>query len=84
MGSERSLQDPEGLYIRFYGSSFIADATGAKVAEAAEEGDAVLTATFDLEAIAAAARQLVRVPRPAAGSLRRAHFAGWRRRVARC
>ena len=45
-GLERSLQDPDGLYIRFYGSSFIADATGAKVAEAAEEGDAVLTATL--------------------------------------
>jgi N-carbamoylputrescine amidase len=51
-GVERSFQDPEGLYIRFYGSSFIADATGAKVAEAAEEGDAVLTATFDLEELA--------------------------------
>ena len=47
-GLERSLQDPDGLYIRFYGSSFIADATGAKVAEAGEEGDAVLDATFDL------------------------------------
>jgi len=52
-GLERSQQDPEGLYIRFYGSSFIADATGAKVAEAAEEGDAVLTAAFDLEQTAA-------------------------------
>ncbi|HXO65419.1 MAG TPA: N-carbamoylputrescine amidase [Steroidobacteraceae bacterium] len=51
-GLERSLQDPERLYIRFYGSSFIADATGAKLAEAPEEGDAVLTATLDLEAIA--------------------------------
>jgi N-carbamoylputrescine amidase len=51
-GLERSLQDPEGLYIRFYGSSFIADPVGAKVAEAAEEGDAVLTATFDLDATA--------------------------------
>ncbi len=51
-GLERSLQDPEGLYLRFYGSSFIADPTGAKLAEAAEEGDAVLTATFDLDAIA--------------------------------
>ena len=51
-GLERSFQDPEGLFIRFYGSSFIADSTGAKVAEAAEEGDAVLTATFDLEALA--------------------------------
>jgi N-carbamoylputrescine amidase len=49
-GLERSLQDPEGLYIRFYGSSFIADAMGAKLAEAPEEGDAVLTATLDLEA----------------------------------
>ena len=52
-GLERSLQDPEGLYIRFYGSSFIADALGAKVAEAPEEGDAVLTAPFDLERAAA-------------------------------
>ena len=51
-GTERSLQDPEGLYIRFYGSSFIADSLGAKVAEAGEEGDAVLTAGFDLEALA--------------------------------
>jgi N-carbamoylputrescine amidase len=51
-GLERSLQDPQGLYLRFYGSSFIADATGAKVAEAPEEGDAVLTHTFDLSEIA--------------------------------
>jgi N-carbamoylputrescine amidase len=51
-GLERSLQNPQDLYIRFYGSSFIADATGCKVAEAPEEGDAVLTATFDLEEIA--------------------------------
>ena len=49
-GLERSLQDPKGLYIRFYGSSFIADAMGAKVAEAPEEGDAVLVHEFDLEA----------------------------------
>ncbi len=34
--------------ITFYGSSFIADATGAKVAEAPREGEAVLTHTFDL------------------------------------
>jgi N-carbamoylputrescine amidase len=51
-GLERSLQDPQGLYIRFYGSSFIADAQGAKVAEAGEEGDAVLTHRFDLTAAA--------------------------------
>jgi N-carbamoylputrescine amidase len=49
-GLERSLQNPEGLYIRFYGSSFIADTIGAKVAEAPEEGDAVLVHRFDLEA----------------------------------
>ncbi len=48
-GVERSIQDPDGLYIRFYGSSFIADATGAKIAEAPDDGDAVLTASFDLE-----------------------------------
>jgi N-carbamoylputrescine amidase len=51
-GLERSLQNPDGLYITFYGSSFIADATGAKVAEAGDQGDAVLTATFDLDALA--------------------------------
>jgi N-carbamoylputrescine amidase len=36
--------------ITFYGSSFIADATGAKVAEADRTSEAVLTATFDLDA----------------------------------
>ena len=29
IGTEHSLQDPQGLHIRFYGSSFIADASGA-------------------------------------------------------
>jgi N-carbamoylputrescine amidase len=52
-GTERSLQDPDGLYIRFYGSSFIADATGDKVAEAPETGDAVLVANFDLAQLGA-------------------------------
>ncbi len=52
-GLERSLQDPQRLYIRFYGSSFITDATGAKVAEAPQEGDAVLLASFDLAQLAA-------------------------------
>jgi N-carbamoylputrescine amidase len=52
-GLERSLQDPQRLYIRFYGSSFITDATGAKVAEAPQEGDAVLVASFDLAQLAA-------------------------------
>src|SRR5688572_27558796 len=52
IGTERALQNPEGLYIRFYGSSFIADPTGAKLAEADEEHEAVLTARFDLEELA--------------------------------
>jgi N-carbamoylputrescine amidase len=52
-GLERSLQDPDGLYIRFYGSSFITDATGAKVAEAPQDGDTVLVASFDLAQLAA-------------------------------
>jgi len=37
--------------ITFYGSSFIADATGDKVAEADRDGEAVLTATFDLDEV---------------------------------
>jgi N-carbamoylputrescine amidase len=37
----------------FYGSSFIADSTGAKVAEADRSSEAVLTATFDLDAVRA-------------------------------
>ncbi|MFO1504338.1 MAG: N-carbamoylputrescine amidase [Steroidobacteraceae bacterium] len=51
-GVERSLQDPQNLHLRFYGSSFIADATGALVAEAAEDHDAVLLAEFDLAELA--------------------------------
>lgn len=47
-GIERSLQDPEGLFIRFYGSSFITDGLGARIVEAAEEGDDVLLAELDL------------------------------------
>ncbi|WP_421709300.1 N-carbamoylputrescine amidase [Algihabitans sp.] len=49
IGEERA----EAATLQFYGASFIADATGAKVAEA-ETDEAVLTATFDLEAIRAA------------------------------
>ena len=37
----------------FYGSSFIADPTGAKVAEADRATPAVLTATFDLDRVRA-------------------------------
>ena len=37
--------------LTFYGSSFIADATGAKVAEAGRDDECVLTASFDLAAL---------------------------------
>jgi N-carbamoylputrescine amidase len=50
-GLERALQDPDRVYINFYGSSFIADSMGAKIAEAGENQDAVITATFDLDAL---------------------------------
>jgi N-carbamoylputrescine amidase len=43
----------EKYEMTFYGSSFIADPTGGKVAEADRASEAVLTATFDLDAIRA-------------------------------
>jgi N-carbamoylputrescine amidase len=51
IGVERSTQNPEQVWMRFYGSSFIADHLGAKVAEAPEDREAVITATFDLDEI---------------------------------
>jgi len=39
--------------ITFYGTSFIADETGAIVADAADAEEAVITATFDLDAVRA-------------------------------
>jgi N-carbamoylputrescine amidase len=51
IGVERSTQNPEQVWMRFYGSSFIADHLGAKVAEAPEDQEAVITATFDLDEI---------------------------------
>jgi N-carbamoylputrescine amidase len=53
VGLERSTQNPDGNWLRFYGSSFIADHLGAKVAEAPEDQEAVVTATFDLGEIRA-------------------------------
>jgi N-carbamoylputrescine amidase len=47
IGVERARQDPQ-LQIRFYGSSFIADGSGALIAEADDEHEAVVTASFDL------------------------------------
>ncbi len=43
---------PDGREVTFYGSSFIADQTGQVLAKAGREGEAVLTATFDLGKIA--------------------------------
>ena len=37
--------------VTYYGSSFIADQTGAIVEQAARTGEAILTATFDLDAL---------------------------------
>jgi N-carbamoylputrescine amidase len=51
VGVERARQNPQGLYLRFYGSSFIADASGGLAAEAGQEGEEVITATFDLLAL---------------------------------
>ena len=45
IGTERG----EKYEMTFYGSSFIADGTGAKVAEADRVSEGVLTATFDLD-----------------------------------
>jgi N-carbamoylputrescine amidase len=45
VGKERG----EKYEMTFYGSSFIADATGGKIAEADRTSEAVLTATFDLD-----------------------------------
>jgi N-carbamoylputrescine amidase len=51
VGVERSRQNPQSLHLRFYGSSFIADASGALVAEADQVSQAVITARFELDAL---------------------------------
>ena len=48
IGVERGKK---GTALTFYGSSFIADHTGKKVAEADDENQRVITAAFDLEEI---------------------------------
>lgn len=48
-GNGNPLQ--HGLTATFYGSSFIADHTGAKLAEASREEEAILVQRFDLDAI---------------------------------
>jgi N-carbamoylputrescine amidase len=54
IGTERSRQNPESLYLRFYGSSFIADGTGGMLAEADQDSEMLITASFDLDALRAA------------------------------
>ena len=56
--------------ITFYGSSFIADNTGAKVAEAGRDGEAVLVASFDRERAPHAASRLGAVPRSSTRAVR--------------
>jgi N-carbamoylputrescine amidase len=51
VGVETARQDPERLQIGFYGSSFIADETGAIVAQAPADAEAVILAHFDLDAL---------------------------------
>jgi N-carbamoylputrescine amidase len=46
-------EEGESGTVTFYGSSFIADQTGALVAQAGRAEEEVLTATFDLDRIAA-------------------------------
>jgi N-carbamoylputrescine amidase len=54
IGTEHALQNPQSLQIRFYGSSFIADASGGLLAEADQESEMLITASFDLDALKAA------------------------------
>ncbi len=44
----------DGIETTFYGSSFITDHTGAKIAEAPREGETIIYAEIDLAAIAKA------------------------------
>jgi N-carbamoylputrescine amidase len=53
VASNRIGTEESAAKLTFYGSSFIADETGEKVAEAPIDQRAVLTATFDLDALRA-------------------------------
>jgi len=48
IGTEHSLQSPQDLHIRFYGSSFITDAQGAMIAAADEVSESVMVGEMDL------------------------------------
>jgi N-carbamoylputrescine amidase len=47
---------PEGTAVTFYGSSFITDPTGALLAKAPRDGEAVIAAAIDMDAAAALRR----------------------------
>lgn len=49
--NRHGVESGESCSVTFYGHSFIADQTGDIMAEATADADAVLTATFDLEAL---------------------------------
>ncbi|HTW74570.1 MAG TPA: N-carbamoylputrescine amidase [Steroidobacteraceae bacterium] len=53
IGTEYSRLDPS-VSIRFYGSSFIADASGALLGEAPQDAEATVSASFDLAALKSA------------------------------
>jgi N-carbamoylputrescine amidase len=53
VASNRIGTEESASKLTFYGSSFITDASGEKVAEAPVDEQAVLTATFDLDALRA-------------------------------
>jgi N-carbamoylputrescine amidase len=53
IGVEQAQQNPQ-LQIRFYGSSFIADGSGALLAEADQDSEMLISASFDLDELKAA------------------------------
>ena len=57
IASNRIGTETDGTSMTFYGSSFICDESGELVASADRESECVLTATFDLDAIAKKRRE---------------------------
>ena len=53
IAANRVGAEDEGKPLRFYGTSFIADETGAVVAELARDAEGIAMAGFDLDALAA-------------------------------
>ena len=72
VGSNRiGTEEGDSCTVTFYGRSFVAGTTrSALLAEAGEDRETAVAATFDLDALAAptTARRLGPVPRPPAGA----------------